>query len=1692
MSTAYFSLASGDFTQNWSNTGLLSAEDDWSAVPSIVGYRGDALTGSTATNPTSITGTSAVVDVNVNRSDPDTYTTGGVVEFDGIANPVVALQGSGTARAPYLSFYLDSTGRENVTFSAVLRDIDTASTANQPIAVQYRIGESATWTNVAGGFVANANTGGDTTINVTLPAEANNQAQLQVRVITTDAVGSDAFIGIDDIRVTSTSTTPAAPVTPWINEFHYDNTGTDAGEFIEIAGKAGTDLTGYSLVLYNGNPAQRSAYNTLALTGVIGDQSGGYGTISFGYPANGIQNGGTGANGEPDAIALVDASGTVVEFLSYEGSFIASGGPADGLTSTNVGDGVFEPGSTVGTSIGRIGSGTKASDFTFAVIADDTPGGVNVGQSFSAAPQFSIADVSITEGNSGTSTATFTVTRTGPLTAAASVAFATADGTATAGSDYVATSGTLTFAANQATATVNVTINGDTAPELNETFTLNLSAPTGATITDNQATGTIINDDGTPAQVAISDVTQAEGDAGTTTFTFTVTRTGGTEAFSVDYATQDGTATSGSDYAAANGTLSFAAGEISKTVAVTVNGDTAAEANETFSVRLTNPSTGAVLTDATGVGTIVNDELSFIHQIQGTAYYSPILASDGISAFNRASTTSVTVRAVVTALDNTGARQGFYLTEETSDWDASDLTSEGIFVMTRNDSNAGSTLSTLYPGLKVGDLVTVTAQVMEYQAFTSMPRTVLVNSSGLTVVSSGNTLPALTLDASHPIPSQVLTGVTPDYFDSVDSVGDTFNATDYALSFWETVEGMLVTMPDVVAADGFVSTSGGQPFFKGYSTVQADADQINSRGGYTIAGDPPVGPPDTATALDDTRAGGRYLHDGDTNPDIFEVDFTDFAIDAPAGLAASLTMGDKLGDVTGIIDFDFTEVKLFVQSINPASFVDTTPTVETTTLGDDARALTVATFNVENLDPTDGAARFTAIAEAIANNLNAPDIISVEEIQDSNGAATGSVTVNGVTYGQTDATLTWTMLVNALNAATGANYQWVDQEPSYNAEGGEQSGNIRVGFLYNTDRVQLGDLAADASIEARRAFTDRIGDGVRDAGDRIAFSDNMVGAEINAGDWNGTRKSLLGQFTFNGNTVYVAGNHLPSKGGSGEFWQLNQNLEAGQPANSGFDQRNAVAQDVYSVLNLIEQNSGGAGIVSGGDYNDFYFYRPLTTVTGYTLADGTARVGGARFDNLTLTLPEAERYSYTFDGRSQAIDHIIANQSLAGVATYDVVHINTGGGAALSDHDPAVSSYDYRNFAEVLRGTAAGETIEGFGGNDRITGAGGNDAIDGGEGTDTAMFSGNRADYRITLVNGAVVVADARVSGDGTDTLRNVEALAFADATIASLVNVAPVAVNDAIAIVEDAGSENLVPVLLANDTDADAFDDTLTITAVDTTGALGTVTFDPTAQTLTYVASGEVIDGLDAGETLIDQFSYAISDGQGGTSTATVAVTVTGSADVGRNLNGGNANDVLTGAGGADRLSGGNGNDTLYGLGGADRLTGGNGADQLFGGAGNDILDGGNDNDRLDGGLGNDSLDGANGDDQLLGGAGDDTLSGGNGNDVLDGGIGNDVIFGGNGTDRFVFGAGSGTDAIRDFARGEKIDLTLIDANTAAADVQTFTYVGSAAFSGQAGELRVFTQSGLGIIEGDVDGNGVADFVISVNQPITQGDLIL
>src|SRR6478736_4979492 len=221
-----------------------------------------------------------------------------------------------------------------------------------------------------------------------------------------------------------------------------------------------------------------------------------------------------------------------------------------------------------------------------------------------APPELRITDVTVTEGNSGTSLATFTINYAGPGTSGVTVDYATADETATAGSDYVATSGTAILPSGGCKCTtVSVTINGDTTPELNETFEVNLSNPVGKTITDGQGIGTITNDD--QPHATIDDPSVSEG-AGTMTYTVTLDQASPTDAV-MTYSTAAGTATDGSDFTGVSGTLTIVAGQTQGTIDVPVLDDSLYEGNEDLTMNLVAVS-GVVVDDAQGDGTITDND----------------------------------------------------------------------------------------------------------------------------------------------------------------------------------------------------------------------------------------------------------------------------------------------------------------------------------------------------------------------------------------------------------------------------------------------------------------------------------------------------------------------------------------------------------------------------------------------------------------------------------------------------------------------------------------------------------------------------------------------------------------------------------------------------------------------------------------------------------------------------------------------------------------------------------------------------------------------------------------------------------------------------------------------------------------------------------------------------------------------------
>lgn len=224
-------------------------------------------------------------------------------------------------------------------------------------------------------------------------------------------------------------------------------------------------------------------------------------------------------------------------------------------------------------------------------------------------PSITIGDASIVEGNSGTKLLSVPLTLSQASATSVTVNFATSNGTATAGSDYTAKTGTKTFAPGQTVVTTSITINGDTTSEPNETFNINLSNLVGATIADGLGVETITNDDTVSGPtITIGDVSITEGNSGTKLVQLQLTLSAAQAGnVTVNFATANGTATAGSDYTAKTGTKTFAPGQTVVTTSITITGDTTNEANETFFVNLSD-AVGATIADAQGVGTITNDD----------------------------------------------------------------------------------------------------------------------------------------------------------------------------------------------------------------------------------------------------------------------------------------------------------------------------------------------------------------------------------------------------------------------------------------------------------------------------------------------------------------------------------------------------------------------------------------------------------------------------------------------------------------------------------------------------------------------------------------------------------------------------------------------------------------------------------------------------------------------------------------------------------------------------------------------------------------------------------------------------------------------------------------------------------------------------------------------------------------------------
>ncbi|MFI7363487.1 endonuclease/exonuclease/phosphatase family protein [Streptomyces sp. NPDC050149] len=540
------------------------------------------------------------------------------------------------------------------------------------------------------------------------------------------------------------------------------------------------------------------------------------------------------------------------------------------------------------------------------------------------------------------------------------------------------------------------------------------------------------------------------------------------------------------------------------------------------------------------------------------------------------------VPGIVTAVRTTGSK-GFWIQDIAPDADP--RTGEGVFVYT------GSTA----PAVAVGDSVLVSGTIDEYYPSATTQSITEITSPRTTVLSSGHALPApVVLDAGA-VPAAYVPSAGGASIDALP-----LEPSAYALDLYESLEGTRVQIADTRVT--------------GATTAY---DEI------WVTVEPKQNP---------TRRGGTlYSSYTDQNTGRIKVMSLDTTRPFPVG-----NVGDVLsGTTTGVIDYaSFGGYNL--QATELGTLTDRHLRREVTRRQKGGE-LAVATYNVENLDALDEQAKFDTLAEGVAVNLSSPDIVSLEEIQDDNGA---------VSDGTVGSEATLKRFTDAIVAAGGPRYSWRYVAPQDGQDGGEPGGNIRNVFLFNPHRVSFVDRAGGDATTAVAAVPTR-------KGVTLSVSPGRISPASEA--WSDSRKPLVGEFRFHGKPVFVIGNHFASKGGDQPLHGRYQ-----EPSRSSETKRVQQAAEVNTFVKSLLAADKSARVVTLGDLNDFAFSPTMSALTA-----------GKALKPLITTLPANEQYSYVYEGNSQTLDHILTSPGI-GRFDYDVVHINAEFADQASDHDPQI------------------------------------------------------------------------------------------------------------------------------------------------------------------------------------------------------------------------------------------------------------------------------------------------------------------------------------------------------------------------------------------------------------------------------------
>jgi predicted extracellular nuclease len=575
-----------------------------------------------------------------------------------------------------------------------------------------------------------------------------------------------------------------------------------------------------------------------------------------------------------------------------------------------------------------------------------------------------------------------------------------------------------------------------------------------------------------------------------------------------------------------------------------------------------------------------------IHDIQGTSWISP-----------EAGNTVTRVPGIVTAL-RTSSSRGFWIQDPNPD--DNPATSEGVFVFT-----------SAAPQVKVGDSVLVSGKVSDFYPLssgdttstTSNLSTTEIGSPQVTVLSSGNALPAPIVLGPDTVPNTY----APDLGGhNIETTG--IHPDRSALDFYESIEGMRVEVDDAPVVGPSNS------FGEQYITTKPD-DARTYRGGAVLLGENRI----PAGRLEVVPLSGA-------NP----------AVD----------VGDVLQGAT-VGPIDWSQFGGYVLEAATLGAVQHNNLPRVTATAPKTGQLSIATYNVENLAPSDPATKYQTLAAGVVTNLAGPDIVSLEEIQDNTGATDD---------GTVAADQTLAKLTAAISAAGGPDYQWREIDPVDDHDGGQPGGNIRVAFLFDPSRVSFVD-AGPADVNRSTTGTAVVKDKGKPA---LTLSPGRIDPANPV--WTDSRKPLVGEFRFGKDPVFVIANHFDSKGGD-----QNADGRYQYPKQASATQRAGQALVVHDFVDRLLAVDKKADVVVLGDLNDFQF-SPALNVLRTGTADAT---GPANLVDLISTLPADQQYTYVFNGVSQVLDHILVSPAVGGI-DYQVVHVNSEYHDQASDHDPQV------------------------------------------------------------------------------------------------------------------------------------------------------------------------------------------------------------------------------------------------------------------------------------------------------------------------------------------------------------------------------------------------------------------------------------